>query len=292
MKTEHKEDGLFWLDSGAHSLYNKHAFKVAKSAKFAYYETADFWKYVDCYAAFVKKYNKSIDYYANVDVIHNAELSWKVQKYLENEHGLHPVPVIHSTTNIKWVHKHIEAGYEYIGLGGVALEGTSADYIKWADQVYSVICPAPSHLPIVRTHGFAMTNYKLLWRYPWWSVDSATWTKVGAFGSVLVPHKRNGEFTFKDEPYQMAFSQDSPKTKLRGKHYSTLSKPEKAILLEWLEKIQIPLGKMNGKEVTEHGVLTRHVERKMANLLFFEGLRAALPKWPWPFMLTPRKGFW
>lgn len=288
------EAGLFFLDSGAHSLYTREVIKTKHKKGYAFYETQEFWDYVDAYAAFVKKYKKYIDYYANVDVIFNPEMSWKVQKYLENEHGLRPVPVIHYGTPLKWLTKHLETGYDLIGLGGLGQEATAGLYRKWADSVFTELCPKPHHLPVVRTHGFAMTAYRLLIRYPWWSVDSATWTKVGAFGGIMLPHKRQGKFTFEEEPYNICMSQDSPAVKINGKHYKTLSRPERAIVAEWLELIGVPMGKTAPDgEIIEYGVMNRHSERKIANLLFFERLRAWLPPYPWPFKHTEnrKKGF-
>jgi hypothetical protein len=61
---------------------------------FSIYDTDMFWQYVDEYAAFIKEYRDGIDFFANVDVIQDPKRTWKVQKYLENEHGLDPVPVV------------------------------------------------------------------------------------------------------------------------------------------------------------------------------------------------------
>lgn len=300
-KPPEETGGLFFLDSGAHSLYEREVHgKLGKShsAGYSYYDGEEFWAYVDEYAAFVKKWRKYIDYYANVDVIFHPEKSWEVLKYLEDEYDLSPVPVIHYGTPLKWIHKHLDAGYEYLGIGGLGQEVTAASYHRWADQVFDIICPPPARLPIVRTHGFAMTAYNLMLRYPWWSVDSATWTKVGAFGSILVPHKRGGKFTFEVAPYQMSVSVDSGDLSANGKHYQSASQAEQSIVREWLAEINVPLGKNHptkkdedGKPlVIEYGVINRHSERKIANLLFFERLRKWLPQYPWAFKPRSSEG--
>lgn len=292
-----KEAGLFFLDSGAHSLYTAQVIKLKgygtlqrkRAAGYAYYDTPEFWGYVDEYAAFVKRHRKYIDYYATVDVIFDPARSWKVLKYLEQEHGLSPVPVIHFGTSLKWIERHLEAGYEFLGLGGLGQEATANDYLAWADRVFHLLCPPPTRLPIVRTHGFAMTAYKLMLRYPWWSVDSATWTKVGAFGGIMVPQQRRGVFTFETQPWLVAVSEDSPQTKDLDKHYGTMKAREKTIVREWLDQIDVPFGTSKGGKVV-HGVSNRHSERKIANLLFFEALRAWLPAYPRPFNPPRPKG--
>ncbi len=248
------------------------------------------------YAHFVKKYHYAIDYYANIDVIPNPDLTWRNQQILENEYGLHPVPVVHYRTDLKWLAKYMELGYEYIGLGGL-VGSTSQDACQgWIDRCFEMVCDQPSRLPKVGLHGFGITAYGLLLRYPWRSVDSTSWTKIGAFGGILVPRKRGKKFVFQDEqghpvePYLIKVSMESPDASKR-QHALNLSKAEKAIIQEWLDLIGVPLGKMDSDgNVLEFGVVTRHTERRAANLLFFEKLRESLPEYPWAWSSKRRKG--
>jgi hypothetical protein len=222
-------------------------------------------------------------------LICNPEKSWQVLKYLEDEHGLEPVPVVHFGTPLKWVERHVEAGYKMLGLGGLGQEATVGPYRQWADRVFTSLCPAPSHLPVVRTHGFAMTAYDLVTRYPWFSVNSATWARVGSNGGIMVPHKRGRRFTFDIKPYQIAVSEESPASKKFGAHYKTLPADVQAEVREWLELIKVPLGRgKKGDPDVQWGVTNRHVERKIANLLFFERLRESLPDYPWPFKVATK----
>lgn len=269
----------FFLDSGAHSLYNTHvrAKSTHRSKDYSFYKTKQFWDYVDGYAEFVKKRRSSIDYYANVDVIYNPKLSWKVLKYLENEHGLNPVPVIHNATPLKWVEKHINAGYTFIGLGGLG-QDSLGEYSQWGDAVFDLICDNEDRLPSVRVHGFAMSSYKLLWRYPWWSTDSSSWVKAAAYGNLFIPHMRKGKFTFSEQPYMICMTPDHPGRIIgNSKHYSRCSPAERIVIQAWLDAIGVPLG------VDEWGVVTEHAARKEANIRYFEEMCKAMPKWPWSF---------
>jgi hypothetical protein len=275
---------LVFLDSGAHSLWNIYVGKMGNKAGYAYYDSSEFYAYCDRYASFIKAYPKSIDFYANIDVIYDPERSWKVLKYLENEHGLHPIPVIHYGASAEWIDKHLEAGYTYLGIGGLGQGVTKNMYLDWGDALFTRLCPASNdYLPLVRTHGFAMTAFDLMWRWPWTSVDSATWTKVGAYGNVLVPHKRDGKFSFRTQPYMISVSNES-KVGDQDKHIRTLSDGAREILLEWLTEIEVPLGDDNNE-----GVINSHSCRKLANLLFFEKLRKSLPKYPWAFKPNDKK---
>lgn len=284
--------GCFFLDSGAFSLYSLHAYKKTGPEKYSFYDTKEYWDFVDSYAAFVKKNEWAIDYYANVDVIFNPKLSWRTLKYLEEKHGLKPVPVIHALTDLKWVERHLEAGYEFIGIGGTGHRTPKADYMRWADGVFSLICPQSNgRKPLVRTHGFAMTSWEMLRRYPWWSVDSASWVKAAAFGSIYIPRKTGGTFNFRCAPLQLSVSSKSPSAEERGKHINTLSRAEREIMLEWLAKIGVALGSVDSKgEMVEEGVLSHYKPRALANLLFFEAMAASMPAYPWAWSppLPPR----
>lgn len=286
--------GEFFLDSGAFTLYSEHV-KTAEDTiqgqkdKYAFFETQAFWDYVDRYAEFVKANESGMDYYASVDVIFNPELSWKSLKYLEKKHKLRPVPVLHYGTSLDWFDRHLKEGYEFIGLGGLGQAVKRADYMIWADRVFDYLCPAPKRIPIVRLHGFAMTSYRLLIRYPWWSVDSASWLKAAAFGSIYVPHKRDGKFTFEIDPYVIRMSAGSPDV-IDKDHFFNLGRAERKILDEWIEFVDVPLGTVdqNGDKV-EWGLISDHCARCVANLKFYEALCKWLPKWPWAFKHKPRR---
>lgn len=282
-----------FLDSGSFSLWSR-SIKYAeenKTDQWAFYRTNEFRDYLDCYAKFVQKYKIAIDYYANVDVIPNPELTWKSQRYLEKKYGLDPVPVVHFKTDLSWLQKYIDRGHDLIALGGL-VGSTSQDSCRdWIDRCFDLVCSTPNRLPQVKLHGFGITSYTLLLRYPWFSVDSTSWTKVGAFGSILVPHRRSGKFVFDQQPYTIAVSKDSPMTKDRGRHITTLSAAERRIVKDWLELIGIAYGSYD-KDGTmiEKGVTSHHAPRRAANLLFFEMFRKSLPEYPWPFQSTRRKG--
>ena len=254
----------------------------------------------------------------NVDAIFNPELTWDVQQYMENEHGLNPVPVIHHGTDMKWIKHYVKRGHDLIGLGGLGQEVKADQYFRWADVVYEYLCPSKNnHLPIVRTHGFAMTAYNLLIRYPWWSVDSASWVKAGGFGSIYMPTMTNGKFDFVEAPTALSISATPPnpekednqkllalendralikKRRLsnnaiqKGASYHNLPPKARDHVHKWLDEIEVPLGSVdeNG-DLVEWGVISHHAARKIANLKFFDRMCKFLPDWPWPYHRTSKK---
>lgn len=284
-----------FLDSGSFTLKTK-AKEYAKQngcSEWDFYRTQDFYAYCDAYAEFIKKYQIGIDYYANVDAIPNPKITWRNQKYLEEEHGLTPVPVVHYGTDLKWLRRYIDAGYTYIALGGLVGKTKQETTIHWIDRCFDMVCDNPQRLPSVDLHGFGITNYELLLRYPWKSVDSASWTKIAAFGGIIVPRKqqsRVGLYDFRHEPYILKVSNDSPDRMKTGKlHVFMVGKETRARIDGWLEQIGVPLGKCDKEgEVVEEGVINSYNMRQKANLLFFEELRKSLPDYPWPFKIIPR----
>jgi len=168
-----------FLDSGAHSLYTKEVMR--KDDTYDWYESDAFWEFVDKYAAFIKENEKMIDVYVNVDVIFNPELTWKVQKYMEDVHKLKPLPVFHSGEDFKWLKKYIE-GYEYIGMSGLGQRAKKAQWIKnVGDPAFRIVCDEKGY-PRVKVHGFAMTSPDLMTEYPYYCMteeDHTVLTKQG-----------------------------------------------------------------------------------------------------------------
>lgn len=295
-----------FLDSGAHGLYAREVLRKKQegSDKFKWYKTSAFREYIDLYVEFVRQHRAGIDDFANVDVIFNPELTWEAQQYIEKEHKLRPVPVIHWGTPLKWVKHYLSLGYEYIALGGLGQEVKVDMYYNWADQVYKLLCPYPQREPVVKTHGFAMTTHSLMWRYPWWSVDSASWVKVSAYGHIYVPHKRKGEFAFDISPYIIAVSAVSTDLNKREQHIKTLSGKARAVVMDWLDYLGIEFGETerdkkgnvilnekNKPNIITPGVENDYTIRNEVNLRLFDMVQTAIPAWPRPFGIDSRKGF-
>jgi hypothetical protein len=287
--------GRVFIDSGAFSLYNLHASGRPKSSRFQWYWTGakftpEFRKYLDDYAAFIEEWKDGIDFYVNVDAIYNPELSWAALKYLEQRHGLNPVPVFHDGEPLRWLDKHLDAGYHYIGVSGLGPEeSTRASYERWADGVFRLLCPPPHFRPIVRTHGFAMTSHRLMWRYPWWSVDSVSWARYAGYGWVLVPPRRGGEFVYDAPPHVLGFSHMSSARTKWGKHVETLTPGNRRLLFDWLDEAGVARGSVHDNDdppkgvvkgqTKVYGVCSEYNARAAVNLIFYD--RMAKARGPW-----------
>lgn len=292
--------GKLFLDSGAHSLFNEHVLGKPDSIKFDWYMknkcptnlSKAFKRYLDGYGDFVNQYREGIDHYVTVDAIYNPEISWGSFIYLRRIHSLNPIPVIHHKTPLSWIKRYIDEGCKIIGIGGMGQDSTRQDYVRWADRVFQFLCPPPHYKPVVKVHGFAVTTYGLLLRYPWWSVDSSSWAKAAGYGTLLVPHRRNRQFDFSDNPYAIGMSAASPSASIKGRHYSTLSEREQHVVQDWLNKIGIPLGTVDAKGKTVYyGVLSEYNARAVANLKFFTEMAKWLGNYPKRFKAQVKSRF-
>lgn len=313
-----------FFDSGSFTLWTRaeQYGKEHKGKEWEFYETDEFYQYLEGYVKFVKKYRIGIELCANVDVLpfrgrrkppkgkDSHSLSYHNLKLLE-ERGLRPVPVAHypkryPELGTTWLRTYIEEGYPLIGLGGLVGSITDKECEEWIDSCFNLICQGTGR-PAVKLHGFGVTSHEYLLHYPWYSVDSTTWTKHGAYGHILVPKYRKGRFILsprdlqeaglstlnwrKDcQPWLVTMSEGSKKQQQENSmHYFRLKGREQETIRMWLERIGIQLG-CEKKE--EPGVITNHNFRRTANLLFFEEVRKSLPDYKdWTWETARRSGF-
>jgi hypothetical protein len=273
-----------FVDSGAFSLYTAKV-KSTKPQDFSFYSLAkgsEFRAYCDAYARFMKKVGKRA-LLANVDVIYNPDLTWEVQRFFEEEHGVQPVPIVHYRTPMKYVDRYLEAGrYRLLGVGGFAWGGP--DTTKWLDAFFLHICPAPAYLPIIKVHGFALTSWRAVCRWPWWSVDSTTWFTTAAFGGIYVPRvSQKGGWRYDRPPFVIQVSDRSTSKSVLGRHYHSLSKMEKRQILDWLESLGSGLQEVTGEgNKIGRGEDPSYIARSFVNLSYFKNLEESRPPWPTP----------
>jgi len=311
-----------FMDSGAHSLYNIHVLKshLPKNKRpsvawgngdFSFYDLkrgSDFRKYCDTYAEYIKRHSHVPGMlFANVDVISHPGRTYKVQRFFEEEHGVQPVPIIHCKAGMEWVDQYLEAGkYDLLGVGGLGQGIAKETYIDWGGKFFNHICPESNdHLPVIKTHGFAMTSHTLMTKWPWWSVDSATWVKLSAYGWLYIPPWRDEEFKFDETPFNINFSWKSPQKKVAKKHYQSKSMPMdvRVSIDKWLEFLGMDIGSIElkegedpngfdlvkdpeeilaGRDHAETSLSGHYRMRSIANLKYLKMLEASRPKWPWP----------
>ena len=161
---KYSNDDLF-LDSGAYSAYTQ-----KKDIN------------IDEYIDFIKKNDCEI--YAGLDVIGDAIQTLKNIEYVTAS-GLNPIPTFHKPSKESDLLELLDMNFEYIALGGMAgIDKNVKTNEIWLDKVWSLIIQKNSKLKV---HGFGMTTFKLMKKYPWYSVDSTTWNVARKFGEGFTP---------------------------------------------------------------------------------------------------------
>ena len=138
------------------------------------------------YVNYVKRHRKEWDWYVTFDYTHDSEICWAMQKYLEKS-GIHPVPVYHSGEDTDWFESYCREGYKLIGIGGTVQRRGYAQTRMVLDRIFDIAAKYN-----VKLHGFGITSLALMLMYPWYSVDSASWVKIAAYGSVLHVDEQRG----------------------------------------------------------------------------------------------------
>ena len=118
--------------------------------------------------------------------------------------GLSPIPVFHQGETFNWLDKMLADGETYIGVSPY-MKSHQNEIIQWMDKVFSRITDSQGK-PLIKTHGFGVTACNLCTRYPWWSVDSTSWSVGGGYGSILVPHYVNGKPDYLRPPQTLRIS--------------------------------------------------------------------------------------
>lgn len=182
------------------------------------------------YAEYIKKYGHLFTVCSSLDAIGDPAKSYVLLKELE-QLGVTVSPVYHVREDIKWLEKYLSEGYTYIFIGGMVPETTN--WLKgWLDNLFDGPLTNNNGTAAVKLHGFGLTDQQLMFRYPWYSVDSTSWLFTGAFGGCLF--YRQGRAT------KVVFSHNSPSAKkLNAPHYSNLSYVEKEHIDVWLKEMGV-----------------------------------------------------
>lgn len=192
-----RRDGVrVFLDSGAFSAFTQGV-------------TIDIGRYCD----YILRNSDIVEVASVLDAIGDCEGTWRNQAEMERR-GVTPLPCFHYGEPLEALDYYV-ANYEYITIGGMVPISTPQLKI-WLDRVWDEHLTHPDGTPKVKVHGFGLTSLPLMFRYPWYSVDSSTWVQWAANGMILIPGKAG----------QVDVSNKSSRRKLRGQHLDSVAPVE------------------------------------------------------------------
>lgn len=124
----------------------------------------------------------------------SAKAGWQNMLYLESL-GLKVIHVFHQHEDWE-VLDALTKHSDYIGISP-ANDVSQASKTAWMNDVFNRLDVKKSR---VRTHGFAVTSYQQVYKYPYYSVDSSSWTAPAVWGrlTVIDDSMRIKSFSYKD----------------------------------------------------------------------------------------------
>lgn len=129
------------------------------------------------YSKYVKKEGKNWDWAVTFDYVRECPVIWDMTKKLKSL-GANTIPVYHGDQPIDWLRRYCEEGYKLICIGSIRRNNK---YLRqYFDRCFNMAAKYN-----VLLHGLAVTSLTGMYCFPWYSVDSATWAKVAAFGCIL-----------------------------------------------------------------------------------------------------------
>ena len=249
---------------------------------YSYVESKLFREYLERYIDFLRKTGDVFGFYVTLDVIGNAELTWEVQKEIEQS-GLEPIPVLHYGEDFQWMEMYVKKGYPYIGVAGFAQRAINRkELVRYADQIFARIPHSKKGRPERKTHGFAVNNLPYLLRYPFYSADATTWGVNARLGKVQIPQPifettKSGtkriRWRYLHDGMRVTFSQKALAAAEAGTrksdHLVYLSKAMQQVVLAYLEET---LGYVpHSDDLAEDYTL-----RSLLNLLYFRKMEEEL----------------
>lgn len=204
------------------------------------------------YAGFIRKFEHHFNLIANLDVIGgDGGGSWENLKRLEDL-GASTFPVFHFGDDIKYLDLILQGDYPFFALGGL-VGGSRKQLQAWLDHIWQTYLIDDEGHAIRQVHGFGLTDQVLMFRYPWFSVDSSSWVMTGVFGSCT--------FMRNDGLKKILFSTDGQQAKnVNGWSYFLLPDAMREEIDKWIEPF----------DLTPEQLRTNYLARDLINAYTFQ----------------------
>lgn len=205
----------FFLDSGAFTAFTKGVEIAAED-----------------YAAFIHEHKEKITVASSLDAIGDADKSYSLFKEM-GRLGCEVIPVFHCREDVSYLKRYIDEGHPYLALGGMVPE-TKPWLAKWLEDLWANVLTYPDGRPRVKVHGFGMTILDFIQKFPWYSVDSSSWSYGARFGALIVQWP-SGEFNW------LYLSERHSTAKVWGaRHFNNIPPPYQKAVREYLERVGSP----------------------------------------------------
>lgn len=136
-------------------------------------------EYIERYVDWCKQNSKKWDFYVTVDLVEIAAENYRRQELLLKA-GIEPVPVFHGDDSVEYLKKYADLGHKLICVGVLWGRTTLQQKRRFLDQVFNV-----GEKYGLTFHGLAATTAWMMLDYPFFSVDSSSWSRVASCGGLM-----------------------------------------------------------------------------------------------------------
>lgn len=98
-----------------------------------------------------------------------SKLGWKNYTRMLDR-GLKPVPVFHQFEDYRWLDRIIETEPDLIGISPNKAVPMN-DRIQWTNHFFNYVCGGKPY-PARKYHGLGISGPRLVYRFPWYSIDT------------------------------------------------------------------------------------------------------------------------
>lgn len=125
----------------------------------------------EAYVEWVERWKHRFTAVCGPDVIGDPQATFSAtQRMMSRVSGIPVLPTFHVREDWSWLAR-CAAMSDYIAFGGMVPYVRQRRLLtSWCRKAFGLL---PDH---VRVHGFGMTTWELLRGFPWYSVDSSSWT--------------------------------------------------------------------------------------------------------------------
>ena len=176
---------LVVIDSGAHSFFDRLGVSVVSRQTKKTENKTDLARivpaYFERYLSWIEKHFPLIDFFVELDLqeVVGQEVIAGFRERLKTCGFFKKCITVHHSCNSWTDYERLlgEAQSGYVAIEGLRPNRPVLPYNKFIQRAYQ---------EGVRIHGFAMTGLEILKKYPFYSVDSSSWTASIRYGSI--PH--------------------------------------------------------------------------------------------------------
>jgi len=237
---------------------------------------------IEEYRAYIQKNSSLLDICSSMDVIGSWQKSVEYFEQLNNGDQKF-MPCFHIGEPFHVLEKYMEQS-DILSIGGM-VPLSYKELRTYLDFLFpSYLCDKKGY-PKVKVHGFGMTDQRLMFRYPWYSVDSSTWIRVSRMGIILLPKMKFGSIKWNSQPIRIQVSDKGPHESGADTHIDIMPKIQRRYVLDYIANKGFVLGKsLNMKDgtfkVVEKGLCNSYELRDLFNMKYIQDLESSFDPYP------------